>query len=60
MSPIPRILWLAACSFSLIVLALAGCGGDVPDQPAKLTPDQEQEILKQVEAASSGERSGTR
>lgn len=41
-----------------VVLAVAGCSRVVPDEPAKLTPEQEQEILMHVEQASAGERNG--
>ena len=40
----------------LTVVCLLGCGGGAePDVPATLTPDQEQEILDQVEGAAAEE-----
>ena len=39
-----------------ILFGLMGCSsGTTPDQPATLTPEQEQEILRQVENTSQQE-----
>ncbi len=39
----------------IATVTLIGCGGDDSDVPATLTPEQEQEILDQVEGAAAEE-----
>jgi len=47
---------LLAPPLLIAMFCLLGCGGGAePDVPATLTPDQEQEILDQVEGAASEE-----
>ena len=47
-----RAVYLA---ISTLLFGILGCGGAQSDTPAQLTPEQEQEILDQVENAAQDE-----
>ena len=50
-----RSICLLMLTVSFCML-LSGCGGDTADVAPNLTPDQEQEILQQVESAANSEQ----